>query len=275
MNRPLLFAVLTSVLAAGCGAGIGTNARADRPQGASAKAAAQAQREVPQRAKGSTEASGPVADEAAPARAPGDYVAYRFSGSFRKTPLLLTQRVVAREGDVLVVDVTLEDGKETEALRVRMSDAPSRRGEILSAAWVDDGAERPATLSVYDAMMAKTALAADENEEVLGSEAVNVEVGGASIACQKTSFRVRIGRTKATMRTLQSDDFAWGDVGGEITSEDGRVLYRAELIDRGHADTYQPAPAAAAGAAPGLAPRPATVARSADESDGEYDDYED
>ncbi|WP_437645068.1 hypothetical protein [Sorangium sp. So ce362] len=272
MNRPLLFAVLTSVLAAGCGAGIGTNARADRPQDASARATAQAQREVPRRAKGSTEASGPVADEAVRARAPGDYVAYRFSGSFRKTPLLLTQRVVAREGDVLVVDVTLEDGKETEALRVRMSDAPSRRGEILSAAWVDDGAERPATLAAYDAMMAKTALAADENEEVLGSEAVNVEVGGASIACQKTSFRVRIGRTKATMRTLQSDDFAWGDVGGEITSEDGRVLYRAELIDRGQADTHRPA---AAGAEPGLAPRPATVARSADESDGEYDDYAD
>ncbi|XXX74262.1 hypothetical protein WMF30_42120 [Sorangium sp. So ce134] len=269
MNRPLLFAALTSLLAAGCGAGLGTNARAGRPQDAAAKTAAQAQREAPERAKGGADASAPVAEEAAPARAPGDYVAYRFSGSFRKTPLLLTQRIVAREGDVLVVDVTLEEGKETEALRVRMSDAPSRRGEILSAAWIDDGAERPATLSAYDAMMAKTSLAADENEEVLGTETVNVEVGGASIACQKTSFRVRIGKTKATMRTLQSDDFAWGDVGGEITAEDGRVLYRAELIDRGHAR-----PSASAVAAPGLAPRPATVARSEGESD-EVDDYED
>ncbi|WP_437935408.1 hypothetical protein [Sorangium sp. So ce341] len=273
MNRPLLFAALTSLLAAGCGAWIGTNARAGRPQDAAAKAADQAEREAPERAKGKADASAPAAEEAPPARAPGDYVAYRFSGSFRKTPLLLTQRVVAREGDVLVVDVTLEDGKETEALRVRMSDAPSRRGEILGAAWIDGGAERPATLAAYDAMMAKTALAADENEEVLGTEAVNVEVGGGAIACQKTSFRVRIGRTKATMRTLQSDDFAWGDVGGEITAEDGRVLYRAELVDRGHADARPSAPAAAAGAEPGLAPRPATVARS--EDDGEGDDYED
>ncbi|MDC0678548.1 hypothetical protein [Sorangium atrum] len=271
MNRPLLFAALTSVLAAGCGAGIETNARSGRPQDGSAKVAAQARREVPQRTKGSLDERGPIADEASGARKPGDYVAYRFSGSFRKTPLLLTQRVVAREGDVLVVDVTLEDGKKTEALRVRMSDEPSRRGEILGAAWIDDGAERPATLSAYDAMMAKTALAADENEDVLGSEAVNVEVGGSSIPCQRTSFRVRIGKTKATMRTLQSDDFAWGDVGGEITAEDGRVLYRAELIDRGHADMDE---RAAAGAEPSPAPRPATVARSADEDEA-YDDYED
>ncbi|WP_437686752.1 hypothetical protein [Sorangium sp. So ce176] len=266
MNRPLLFAALTSILTAGCGAGIETNARVGRPRDAAAKVAAEARRDVAQRAKGATDEGDPSAEEAAAARKPGDYVAYRFSGSFRKTPLLLTQRVVAREGDVLVVDVTLEGDKETEALRVRMSDAPSRRGEILSAAWIDDVAERPATLAAYDAMMAKTALAADENEEVLGTEAVHVEVGGAPIACQKTSFRVRIGRTKATMRTLQSDDFAWGDVGGEITAEDGRVLYRAELIDRGHTDAPRAA-AAIAGASPRPEARPATVAQSAYEED--------
>ncbi|WP_437731554.1 hypothetical protein [Sorangium sp. So ce1335] len=267
MNRPLLFAALTSILAVGCGAGLETNARAGHPRGAAAKVAAETRREVAQHAQDGADKSSRSAEKTAAARQPGDYVAYRFSGSFRKAPLLLTQRVIAREGDVLVVDVTLEGDKETEALRVRMSDAPSRRGEILGAAWIDaDGAERPATLAAYDAMMAKTALAADENEEVLGTEAVNVDVGGAAIACQKTSFRVRIGKTKATMRTLQSDDFVWGDVGGEITTEDGRVLYRAELVDRGHTDAPLRATAAAAGAAPPPEPRPATVAQS---------DYED
>ncbi|KYF57706.1 hypothetical protein BE08_02260 [Sorangium cellulosum] len=263
MNRPLLFAAITSIMAAGCGAGLEATARAGHPRPAASEAAAEARREVAQRAKGDADESSPDAEETAGARQPGDYVAYRFSGSFRKTPLLLTQRVVAREGDVLVVDVTLEGDKETEALRVRMSDAPSRRGEILDAAWIDDdGSERPATLAAYDKMMAKTALAADENEEVLGTEAVNVEVGGAPLACNKTSFRVRIGKTKATMRTLQSDDFVWGDVGGEITAEDGRVLYRAELIDRGHTDAPQRA-AGAWRAAPHPEPRPATVAQSA------------
>lgn len=267
MNRPFLFAAVTSLLAAGCGAGLDMNARAGRSQDASVKAAAEGRREVAARAEGSTDEGRPSARDVVAARAPGDYVTYRFSGSFRKTPLLLTQRVVAREGDVLVVDMTLQDDRETESLRVRMSDAPSRRGEILSAAWLDDGVERPATLAAYEAMMEKTTLAADENEAVLGSAAVSVDVGGATLACQETSFRVRIGKTRATMRTLQSDDFAWGDVGGEITTEDGRVLYRAELIDRGHADaTPHGAHAAAVGAALPPVPRPTTVARS------DYDD---
>ena len=68
------------------------------------------------------------------------------------------------------------------------------------------------------------------------------------------------------MRTLQSDDFAWGDVGGEITAEDGRVLYRAELIDAGHA-AAAPQPAEGTASADAHAgSKPATVARS---------DYED
>ncbi|HTQ46532.1 MAG TPA: hypothetical protein VMI75_27455 [Polyangiaceae bacterium] len=37
------------------------------------------------------------------------------------------------------------------------------------------------------------------------------------------------------MRTLSSESFPWGDVGGDIISEDGRVLYRAEVVDVGAA----------------------------------------
>lgn len=272
MNRLLLSAALASILAAGCGhAGLDVSARTSHRQHTSQNTPREASRDaapdagrVPANAPAKTT---PAPEIAAAARQPGDYVAYRFSGSFRKAPLLLTQRVVAREGDVLVVDLTLEDDREAEVLRVRMSDAPSTRGEILGASWMQDGVERPATLAAYDAMMAKTTLAADENEAVLGSEPTRVEVSGESIPCQRTSYRVRIGRTKATMHTLQSDQFVWGDVGGEITSEDGRVLYRAELVQKGHAAPgEQAASEASAAAEPRSTMLPTTVARS------DYDD---
>jgi hypothetical protein len=233
MNRLLLSAAFLSILATGCGraaleARTGAGLAVAGPASSAREDAAQKQESAPAEAQASEEGRG--AD-----RKPGDYVAYRFSGSFRKAPLLLTQRIVAREGDALVIDMTLEGGKRAEALRVRMSDAPGTRGEVLSAAWLDGNAERPATLADYEAMMAKTGLAADANEEVLGSEQVTLQIGGAPLPCERTSYRVRIGNTTATMRTVQSDGFAWGDVGGEITADDGRVLYRAELIDAGHA----------------------------------------
>lgn len=245
--RTLLSALLVSILATGCGAASLT-AQAEHPtRGAGApsrdEAAAPEADAVPSAGAEAT----PAAAKVAPAREPGDYVAYRFSGSFRKAPLTLTQRVVAREGSVLVIDMTLSEGGATDALRVRMSDAPETRGEILSAARVDrDGGEKPATLAAYEQLMGRTALAADANEAELGAEALTLDVGGAPLACRKVSYRVRVGKRTATMSTIQSDAFAWGDIGGEITADDGRVLYRAEIIDAGRAGA---APAASKGGA--------------------------
>ncbi len=170
----------------------------------------------------------------APLRAPGDFVVHRFSGSFRDTPITLTQRVVARNGDVLVVDMTFEEGASKKTLRVKMDDSAAKRGEILGVALLERGREVSAPVSLYEELMEKTAVAADQNEEELGSENLKIDIAGNSIGATKSSFRVRLGKIQATLRTVQSDMFAWGDVSGEITSNSGEVIYRAELVDSGH-----------------------------------------
>jgi hypothetical protein len=250
MNRIVLSAALASLLAAGCGRAV-LDARA--PKAADAKisrhtaaqtdeGAAGAEADAPSKAgpapnAPSVDAGGEVEPAAPPARAPGDYVAHRFTGSLQSKPLTLTQRIVAREGGALVVDITLSGDGAPLSLRVRVSDDPATSGEILGVARLTAGGrELPATLQDYERLMAKTALAADTNEAELGAEAVTVHVGGRPLACRQTSYRVRIDGRAATMRTLQSDQFAWGDVGGEITGDDGRVLYRAELIELGHGE---------------------------------------
>ncbi len=47
--------------------------------------------------------------------------------------------------------------------------------------------------------MAKTVLAADQNEDQLGTESANVLLGGQTLRCLKTSYRVRVGKHQATM----------------------------------------------------------------------------
>jgi hypothetical protein len=96
--------------------------------------------------------------------------------------------------------------------------------------------ERPSTIEAYEALMARTALAADSNDALVGTEDVTVDVGGAAIPVKKTTYRVRVGKRRATLSTFESPTFAWGDVGGEITTPSGKVLYRAEVIDAGHDD---------------------------------------
>lgn len=180
--------------------------------------------------------------EPSDARHVGDFVVHRFSGSFRAAPLTLTQKVRAREGSVLVIDMTFDEGSSKQTLRVRMEDSPEKRGEVVSVAILDGATEKPASAEVYESLMAKTTLAADQNEELLGSEKVTVEIGGSPIECQQTSYRVKIGKRRATLQTLQSDRFTWGDLSGAITAENGDVVYRAELVEAGNGDP-KPAPA--------------------------------
>lgn len=247
MNRTLSLAALpvALVLVVGCG-----QAAMMEPVAPSHEAARTAPASAPEASIDPTD--GASSDDAARAlpsksegRAPGDFVVFRFSGSFRKAPLTLSERVVARKGDTIVVDFTAEEKGKKQELRVKMNDAPGHRGEVLSVATIENGATKPATIAAFDALMAKTTLAADQNESTLASESVTIEAGSAKLACKKTTYLVKVGKKTATMRTLESDAFAWGDVGGDITASDGKTLYRAELVEMGHDDGKSGAPLAA------------------------------
>jgi hypothetical protein len=181
---------------------------------------------------------------AANARKPGDFVVYRFSGSFRKEPLTIAQRVIDRQGSILTVDITAESGDDKRELRVRLNEAEGAKNEVVSVARVEGGVERPASPAAYDKLMAEAMLAADQNEAFLGAEDVIIDVNGKPMPCHKASYRVRVGKKVATLNTLSSDGFAWGDVGGDITTASGKVLFRAEMIEAGHTEAGKAAPVA-------------------------------
>lgn len=166
----------------------------------------------------------------------GDYVVYRFSGSFRKgspAPLTLTERVLGRDGAVVALELVLDDGRKQETLRIRKDATPGSAEEVFDVTRVEAGVARSATVDAYAALMAKTVLAADANEAELGTETTNVHVGGKTLRCKKTSYRVRVGKHEATMSTVESEAFPWGDVAGDITTVDGQVLYRVEVVEAG------------------------------------------
>lgn len=177
---------------------------------------------------------------AAELRKPGDFVVFRFSGSFRKEPLLLTQRVVAVEGTLATIDMTLASENEKTAgvrehLRVVFDRTPGATREVSKVTRVDGDREDAGTLEDYEKLMAKTIVVPDRNDDVIGSEVVSTNVGGAAMDVKKTSYRVAFGNKSAVMSTMTNDGFAWGDVGGEIKADNGKVIYRAEVVQIGKA----------------------------------------
>ena len=190
-----------------------------------------------------------AAEAAAPKSAPwatGDFVVYRFTGSFHKTPVTLTEKVIARQGDAFTLDVTYDDGQTKESIRARMKGDSPASAEVVSVARLVKGAEQPASVALFEDIFARVALVADQNEAQLGTESVKVEVAGhGAMACERATYRVKVGKDTATMRTLESPAFVWGDVGAEITAASGKVIYKVEVIDAGHESAKAPAIASA------------------------------
>jgi hypothetical protein len=166
-----------------------------------------------------------------PARQPGDWLVLRFSGGFHKTPLILEEKVVAWEEDVLVTDWTLEEGVTRSTLRVRTR--PADANAIVSVSRPVDDAEAPATIADWEAMTGRTAFAADTNEGLIDAAQETCTVAGRVLECRKVVYQVTVGDADATLTVMSSDELPGRDVAGEIVGADGKLIYRAELIEMG------------------------------------------
>lgn len=259
MKRILSAAAVLSMFAAiGCSASMSTPQTADSKESAAAEkteAAAEKTEAAAETAKDQDEAKSTetakadtktdaaadkAADKAADIKvaapwATGDFVVYRFSGSFLKAPVTLTEKVVARQGDAFILDVTYDDGNAKEAFRAHMKGDSPMHGDVVSVGRMVKGVEKAAPLSLYDEVLGRVALVADQNEAQLGNEKVKLPVAGhGTLACERSTYRVKVGKQTATMRTTESDAFAWGEIGAEITAANGKVIYKAEIVDAGH-----------------------------------------
>lgn len=166
-------------------------------------------------------------------RAVGDFVVFKFSGSYRKTPLVLREQVVALQGEDVVVEFAFTDGTKKSTFRALTG--ATGKSDLYGFTKLDaKGTTIDASRDEFESFMAKTVLVADDNEETLATTTADVELGGKTWTASTTSFRVRVGKTNATMKISQSDAFAWGDLAAEIVATDGTVLYRAELLEVGH-----------------------------------------
>jgi hypothetical protein len=227
MTRTLAVLASLPILLAACGSVQGANA----PAASAASLADKA--DSPATIQGAQIASN---IPALPLRSAGDFVVFRFSGKLKNQPVTLTERVVALQDDGSVVDYTLEEGATRKTMRVRTVGEGVEQ-KVASAAWMDGEVEGPVPTEVFDAFLARTVVPTDSNSGIESKEKLTMSVGGHPVDCTKTTYKVMLGKKSATMTVLESEGFAWGDLGGEIHAADGSLLYKAELVGVGNAAT--------------------------------------
>jgi hypothetical protein len=177
------------------------------------------------------------AEEAAPAdpRKVGDYYVHRFSGSYEKSPLTLTEEIVAQEDGLWVIDYTFEQPSSTTKLRVRLD---PKTDSVVRVSKLDaSGTETKAPLSIYEKLMDRTSFTADANDGMLASEHGTCVVGPSELDCETKSYKVWVGDKQATLSVSHSDSVPDRDVSGDITASDGTLIYRSELVEMGSADS--------------------------------------
>ncbi len=161
----------------------------------------------------------------------GDYFVQRFSGSFSKQPMTLTERVVAEMGSLIVIDYQLDAGKRSEHLRVARD---LNTGSVARVIRIDGDKAIPSDITAYNTMMDRTVFAADDNLATLGKKAETCLIGTKELDCEKTRYKVLVGDKPATLSVVTSKAVPDRAVAGELSTADGKLLYRAEIIDMGH-----------------------------------------
>lgn len=158
----------------------------------------------------------------------GDVAVYRFSGSYREEPILVTEEIRAREGGEYVVDYTLNSGEETLQFRVRRGVVGFEIGAVVR---LEGEAELPATAAEFEAWMERTAFAADANVGRVSRAKETCLVGEDAHTCMISRYQVMVGEDPATLTVATSAALPGRDVGGTIETESGEVIYRAELVE--------------------------------------------
>jgi hypothetical protein len=179
-------------------------------------------------AKGDDDAASESASNAF--RQVGDYHVYQYTGSFAKEPLTLTEQVVGRDGDALLVDFVLEEGEQMNALRVRMRED----GEVLAVRRITDDGDVAATFGDYEAMMKRTELLPDTNDQMVATDHTSCLIGDEQVDCDMTTYLVTLSGKHAKLMITKSPRVPGRDIGGDIVADDGKVLYSARLIERGN-----------------------------------------
>jgi hypothetical protein len=161
----------------------------------------------------------------------GDFTVHRFSGSYQKSPLTMTEEVVAKEGALWVIDYTLEDQSGTTKLRVRFD---PNTDAVVQVAKLDDGVETNAAIATYEQMVERTSFAADSNDGQVASVHGTCLIGPNELECETKSYKVWVGEREAVLNVSHSDSVPNGDVSGDITASDGTLIYRSELVEMGN-----------------------------------------
>ena len=172
----------------------------------------------------------------------GDYVVYRYSGTFSEAPVVLREDITEARGLRLSIDVRSTRGDEERRwIQVVTDTAHNRENNVVDELYevvegerrLLDNVDNSDILRLYDWTLPPCA----PPVEPLEPEARTLSVAGDRFDCTCDRQRMQCGEQTSILTECECPDFVWGHAFGEVAREgEDEPFWLVEVVEHGRGD---------------------------------------
>ena len=152
----------------------------------------------------------------------GDYVVYKYYGSYRPEPVILTEKILSKAGNKLEILVEWKSGKESRSWKQFVTDTPfNRKNNIIDRlVKIENGRETELpnkdNLDVFK-LYEGTYLMPQHSPRLVRDEKAAVTIGKDSYLCRTRVYKTKVLGRRADMTVTDSEEFKWTNVSSSYT----------------------------------------------------------
>lgn len=153
----------------------------------------------------------------------GDYVVYKYYGSYRPEPVILTEKILSKNGNKLEILVEWKSGRESRSWKQFVTDtAFNRKNNIIDRlVKIENGRETELpnkdNLDVFK-LYEGTYLMPQHVPGLVRDERTTVTIGKDSYPCRTRVYKTKVLGRHAEMTVTDSEEFKWTKVGSSYTT---------------------------------------------------------
>ncbi|OGS09200.1 MAG: hypothetical protein A2270_06470 [Elusimicrobia bacterium RIFOXYA12_FULL_51_18] len=169
----------------------------------------------------------------------GDYVIYKYYGSYRPEPVILTEKILSKTGNKLEILVDWKSGKEGRSWKQVVTDTPfNQKNSIIDKlVRIENGKETELpnkdNLDLFK-LYEGTYLMPQHSPRLINEEKKNLPVGNDNYLCRVRVYKTKVMGRHADMTVTDSEEFKWTNVSSSYKDSRGGLIYAVEVLEHGN-----------------------------------------
>ena len=177
----------------------------------------------------------------------GDFVVYRYSGSFSIASVTLREEVMAQQGTRVRIDVTATRGADVRRWIQVVTDTPeNEKGNVVDALYEMQGEKWALLANEKNADLLRLSswiiVEPDGRATDVASGSCREKIAGVEYDCTCTTGKNLLHAAPITFRATDCKGFLWTHGSASFRDADGKDLVKVEVVETGRNPKATPQP---------------------------------